>query len=64
MGSTEEKCDGIKEENYYGNTKSFSVGTSDDAKLGYCYIKMIGVTDYSKLGEVISYKKAASIGVS
>ena len=38
-------------------------GTSDDATLGLCVSKTLGVTDSSKLGEEIDSKEGSCIGV-
>ena len=48
--SPDKKCLCIKNNNSDGNTEGYPFGTSDDAKIGYCYIKMIGVTDYPGFG--------------
>ena len=42
--------DYIKEENLYGNTEGFSVGTSDYGFLVSLYSTMIGFDDFSKVG--------------
>ena len=47
----------IKNNNSDGKTEGYSFGTSDDEKLGYCYIKMIGVTDYFKIGYEFGSRK-------
>ena len=64
VGSSDKQSLCIKNNNSDGNTEGYPFGTSDYAKLGYCYRKMIGVTDYSKIGDEIGHKEAASIGVS
>ena len=50
-GFPERKWDGIKEYKYYGKTEAFLVGIYDNAKLGLCARRMLGVDYYSKLGE-------------
>ena len=64
VGSPDKKCLCIKNNNSDGKTERDPFGTSEDAKLGYCCIKMIGVTEYFKIGEEIDSKEAASMGVS
>ena len=50
VGSIEQKCDGIKEYNFDGNTEGFPVVTSHYELIGSLDSTIIGVTDYSKFG--------------
>ena len=53
MISIERKCDGIKEDNFDGNTEGFPVGASEYGSLGLLDSKMIGGTDYSIVRELL-----------
>ena len=59
----ERKCDGMKEEFFYGNIEGFLVGKSDSELLGLLYSKMLGVSEYTKVGGELDYKEGTSIGV-
>ena len=61
--SIERKCDGIKEDNFDGNTEGFPVGASDYGLLGLLDSKMIGVTDYSIVRELLGCKEGTSLGI-
>ena len=63
MCSLEWNWDGIREDNFFLITETFTVGTSDDAKIGLCDITVIIVTDSSKIGEEIDSKGSVYIGV-
>ena len=50
MGSLDYKYDDISVDNADGNREDFSVGTSNDAKLGKFESNMLGVAESSRLG--------------
>ena len=48
---------------FYGNIEGFPVGKSDSELLGLLYSKMLGVSEYTKVGGELDYKEGTSIGV-
>ena len=63
MSYIECKCDGIKEDNFYGKTEVFPVGTSGSELLWSLDSTIIGVADSYKVWETLGSKYGTSLGV-